>query len=55
MYMTVGLDLEAALMAVPGVRSVEVKCTWASSAEWGVRNLSMAADTAIFGRSAAKL
>ena len=49
-HMTVGLDLEAALMAVPGVRGVEVKCTWAAGTEWGVRNLSVAAHDTVFGK-----
>ena len=49
MYMTIGLEVERALLAVPGVRAVHVRCTWDSAAAWSARSLDEQAYKTIFG------
>jgi metal-sulfur cluster biosynthetic enzyme len=51
MYMTIGLEIEAALLAVPGVRTVTVRCNWEEDAAWTARSMDAEAHEAIFGRT----
>lgn len=49
MYMTIGVEVEKALLTLPGVRAVHIRCTWDDAAAWSVPSLDEQAYEVIFG------